>query len=180
MVKTRFGFKRIGWLTTLNVLLCCGFAALISGCATQQNLDNFDLAAYLKKQEGVAMYAAETRRTLEQEASEGNVESTAKLGVYYLIGYGVDTDQAKAYQYLQTAADKGNARAQLCMGMMTWQGLGAARDPIKAYRYLLLASKGIGQDAQTARELAENIEKHISPKDAEPIKSEAGWAVLLA
>ncbi len=120
------------------------------------------------------MYAAETRRTLEQEALEGNVESTAKLGVYYLIGYGVDADQAKAYQFLQKAADKGNARAQLCMGMMSWQGLGVTKEPLKAYRYLLLASKGIGQDAQTARELAENIEKHISPQDAEPIKNEAG------
>jgi TPR repeat protein len=156
----------------------CGQILLVSGCASHQSPDSFDLNSYLQKQEGLQMYAGETLRTLQEEAKSGDTQSQSKLGVYYFIGYGTKPDPIKAFEMLRASADKGDSRAQFCLGMMYWKGNGVTSNLSEAYRYLTLASKGVGQDAEMARSFREHLKTQLPPAQVEEADAASGTNLL--
>lgn len=171
---------------TVVILPFC--ASALAGCARAVSVETFDLNSYLTRQEGVQMYAGETKRSLEQEAEGGNIEAISKLGVYSLLGYGGSADPTLANNYLTRAALAGNKRAELCLGVIFWQKMKgkpkedaeAIKTRLQAYKLLLEASKGIGQDAETARELAVSMEKDLPSDKEEAIKRLEGLELIPA
>jgi len=179
--------------TKLSLALLTAFslpilAMFLGGCSRAVSVETFDLNSYLTRQEGVQMYAGETKRSLEQEAESGNIEAISKLGVYSLLGYGGTADPTLANKYLTKAALAGNKRAELCLGVLNWQKTkGKPKDDpdatkirLQAYKLLLEASKGIGQDAETARELAVSMEKDLPSDKEEAIKRLEGLELIPA
>lgn len=149
-----------------------------SGCAPQEKPEEFNLRAYLEKQEGFQVHAAETLRSLEEEQNL-DPDMRAKLGVYYLLGYGAIQDDSKGRSIIKEAADAGSSRAQLIYGVTLMQGLGVPKDEPAAFKYLLLASKGVGQDAQKGREFAADLTNRLSKEQVETISREADVKPLM-
>ena len=97
--------------------------------------------------------------SLEQEASDGNIDACVKLGRMYRFGEGVDRNLTKAVYWYGKAAEKGNVDAlnsltelaniecidaQFQLGDMYNHGKGVNKDLTKAtYWYRIAAEKGI-------------------------------------
>jgi|GEM_PF-1461097 len=87
---------------------------------------------------------AEIESSVPSEADQRNVLSLLTLGSMYLLGSGVEQDDAKAFECYQKAADKGFASAQNGLGYMYANGRGVEQDDDKAFEcYQKAADKGL-------------------------------------
>lgn len=147
--------------TTLMTFLA--LLALASGCARTAHLSDFDLKKHLEKEEGVQMYAAETRRSMEQEVAMGNTDPLVKLAVYNYLGYGASPNQPVAMQLLRRAADKGDSRARFTLGVILAQGKeeGIALDKAQAYKLLSTVGRGVEGNADLARRFADELKAQL-------------------
>ncbi len=162
----------------LAALASIQIALSLCGCAPQEKPEEFNLRAYLEKQEGFQVHAAETLRSLEEEKNL-DPDMRAKLGVYYLLGYGAIQDDAKGRGIIKEAADAGSCRAQLIYGVILMQGQGVPKDEATAFRYLLLSSKGVGQDAQKSREFAADLMDKLPKEQVDAISKDVNVQPLM-
>lgn len=80
---------------------------------------------------------------LTQAANTGNARAQLIVGLKYLDGDGVPTNQVEAAKWLTKAADAGEPVAQYRLGGLYERGTGVAADPVKAVRlYLAAANQG--------------------------------------
>ena len=78
---------------------------------------------------------------MRRKAEAGLTPSQCVLGLFYLYGYEVEKDYAKAFRFLSAAAEKGASRAVLNLGRMYAQGLGIPQNLPEAIRLFERAAK---------------------------------------
>jgi hypothetical protein len=145
----------------------------MAGCGTRTTVESFDLRHHLENEEGVAMYAAETRRTLEEETAERKPESMGKLAVYDYLGYGANEDHAKALALFREAASLGDKRALFCLGVLCAQGKEQNKDELEAYRCFALLGKGVDKNAELARSFAGQIYSRLNAEQKKSLETPA-------
>lgn len=147
----------------ITLLPLFAFVTLLGGCARNAHLSDFDLKKHLESEEGVQMYAAETRRSMEQEVAGGNTNPLVKLAVYNYLGYGASPNQPVAMQLLRRAADKGDSRARFTLGVILAQGKenGVPQDKAQAYKLLSSVGRGVKDNADLARRFADELKAQL-------------------
>lgn len=79
----------------------------------------------------------------QQAADQGQAAAQAKLGAMYLLGNGVDKDEAKAAEWLLKAAKQGYLDAQVLVAALFDSGVGVKNDVKEAtYWYEKAAAQG--------------------------------------
>jgi len=73
---------------------------------------------------------------LQQAADRGDAKAQYKLGMMYLLGYGVRPDYANAFILFRKSADQGYAQAQAALGEMYVRSLDVPEDIQKGCRLL--------------------------------------------
>lgn len=74
-------------------------------------------------------------------AGNGDARAQNILAEFYIAGYGVRPNKARAYHWYGLAARQGIAIAQLNLGTLYEDGLGAPRDLVRAYMWYEIAAK---------------------------------------
>jgi hypothetical protein len=69
---------------------------------------------------------------LQPQAAQGHAWAENNLGNMYLLGNGVENDDATAMAWFSKAAAQGDAGGEVNLGQMYDRGLGVARDPARA------------------------------------------------
>lgn len=62
------------------------------------------------------------RELYEESAKRGNADALRSLGQFYMMGYGVEKDENKAFEYYNKAAELGNTTAQIDIGVSYYLG----------------------------------------------------------
>lgn len=87
---------------------------------------------------------------LRAQARRGNAEAQVKLGVCYVEGKGVASDDDEAVVWFKKAADLGSAKAKFQLGQMCLRGRGMTRDEVEALRWFREAAEQGNADGQYA------------------------------
>jgi TPR repeat protein len=95
-------------------------------------------------------FASETLRT---KAEQGDAFAQCELGLYYLLGLGVNKDEAEAAKWLRRAAEQQNTSAQSSLGSMYLEGRGVPKDYKEGIKWLRKAAEQ--GDAEGQRILGE-------------------------
>lgn len=80
-------------------------------------------------------------RELRREASYGNPDAEAALGLYHLTTTGAGYDPVAAFAYNAAAAEEGVPVAQTSLGLQYLNGVGTTRDAEKAAHWFEVAAK---------------------------------------
>ena len=82
-------------------------------------------------------------------ANKGFYKAESKLGLYYMIGKGVEKDLKKGIELLTLAANKNDSEAQFCLGICYLKSKGVGEDLKKGLQYIIQAAdKGYCTEAQ--------------------------------
>ena len=81
-------------------------------------------------------------RELRREASYGNPDAEAALGLFHLTSTGEAYDPIAAFAYNSAAAEAGMPVAQTSLGLQYLNGVGTTRDTAKAEHWFEVAAKG--------------------------------------
>ena len=95
-------------------LIALGVSLLVAGCETFRR----NQAAYVA-----------------HKALSGDLESVNRLGVYFMKGYGVEKDPAKAAALYRVAAERGNTLAKVNLGVLLVNGQGVESNAIEAVEW---------------------------------------------
>lgn len=78
-----------------------------------------------------------------EAAKRGNLEGINKVGMHYMLGWGVTKQPGIAYKYFKNAAEKGLAKAQCNLGNMLLYGEDGVKQDVKsAFHWLAKSEKG--------------------------------------
>ena len=78
-------------------------------------------------------------------AEQGSPRGQYNLAVLYVMGRGVNHDEAEALRWYLRAAEQGESLAQFNVGMRYYEGHAVAPDQVEAYFWLnLAADQGVG------------------------------------
>ena len=78
---------------------------------------------------------------IQQDASQGNDVAAFCLGQLYLLGWGVDADDTKAWKLFHQAAQKGNSKAMHRIAVMYELGVHVQQNYQKALHWHLQSAK---------------------------------------
>lgn len=78
--------------------------------------------------------------SLETAAALGDKEAQYNLGFFYQMGFGVQKNYKKAFEYYSKAADQNHSYAQNNLGYLYQCGHGVSTDYFQAYEYYKLAA----------------------------------------
>jgi TPR repeat protein len=92
--------------------------------------------------------------TLRLAAERGDPSAQSELGLMYLEGRGVDSDEVEAANWLRLAAEKGEPSAQNRLGVLIRDGQGVEPDEVEAARWFNKSAEQGNGDAQTNLGLA--------------------------
>jgi TPR repeat protein len=142
--------------------------------ATQAANENYGAAAFMLARaydtgDGVPKSATEANEWYEKAAQTGTPLAELFLGIRYHKGEGLPKDDGKAREWLEKAADQGSLEAQAMLGLIyyeendfddarMWLEQGASQGQPEAEAILgllYLEGKGVAQDLDTARALAD-------------------------
>jgi TPR repeat protein len=116
---------------------------------------------------------AETLKTIEPLAYQGDATSQRMLGVMYYLGQGVPQDLAQASDWLTKSAEQGDNVAQMMLGAMYSAGQGVPQDLVRAHSWLSLAA---AQGNPSAKKRIDELTPKMSPEQiASANKSAVEW-----
>ena len=72
-------------------------------------------------------------------AEQNNAVAQYNLGICYIKGDGVPTDEIEAVKWIRKAAEQNNAMAQNILGLCYAIGSGIAKEYVEAYKWMLLS-----------------------------------------
>ncbi len=130
----------------------------------------FDLAAALADRPQPDLEAA--ARWYSAAAAQGNAQAQANLGLLYLQGNGVETNEGEAVRLFREAAEAGNAQAQNNLGLLRVRGVGVEQDYEEAARWFGLAAE------QGLAEAMRNLSILHESGFGMPVDEEAARALL--
>lgn len=105
----------------------------------------------------------------KRAADKGYHRAQHHLGRMYHFGLGVPEDQATAARWLRRAGDQGDAQAQGLLALLYLEGRGVPQNYQQAYLWASVAATG---DAETARQVDEEMFATQPPKIAEELRAE--------
>ncbi len=136
------------------------------GMHSSHNNQNDEAIRWLEKaaRQGHEQAAKELAELIEKvvfsKAKAGDSHNQYKLGLFYLLGLGVDKDEAKGVEWLKSAADKGGySPAQFELSRCHLQGRGVPINEISAFQLFERAIKN--GHKQAYQELNQYIETNL-------------------
>ncbi|OUD15417.1 tetratricopeptide repeat protein [Thioflexithrix psekupsensis] len=116
---------------------------------------------YIEGREAIAANLVEAARLLLQAAQQNHAAAQFDLAGLYYDGFGVEVDQAKAYEWYRRAGDQGYARAWKSLGDLSERGEGTPKDDQTAYQWYWLAAQANVEGAAAA---LQEISQRLSPE----------------
>lgn len=122
------------------------------------------LALHIEQSAAFPPLDSKDLRTLEAQASQGDVEAQNHLGELYAKGRGVSQDHAQARVWYEKAAAQGHPLAQNNLAELYFAGLGVSQDYVRAYMWVDLAAAHMqGEEKKQAEENREDVAQRMTP-----------------
>ncbi|MBP9825614.1 MAG: sel1 repeat family protein, partial [Thermoanaerobaculia bacterium] len=162
--------SRMTWKPICIVLslAACRMAAETAALAGDDPAALFEQARALDRPEGGRETLVEAARLYESAARGGHLAAMTRVGILYVMGEGVEEDEARGANWIRRAAEAAHPRALGEYGLLLAEGWGVEEDDVAAvawYRKAAAAGDPLGlARLGFAYELGEGIE--ADPKQA--------------